>query len=126
MKQILILLITISIIVISGLWEISYLKESSNYFLADISNVYQTVKREDYELAKSECKSINKTWEKLEKTWALFIDDKKMEDIEEKLASFVSYIESKDKVEIKASYDRLKNSVKDISEYEALNAENIF
>jgi len=126
MKQILILLITISIIVISGLWEISYLKESSNYFLADINNLYQTVKREDYELAKSECKAIKKTWENIEKTWALFIDDKKMEDIEEKLTSFVSYIEIKDKVEIKASYDRLKNSVKDISEYEALNAENIF
>lgn len=126
MKQILILLITISIIVISGLWEISYLKESSNYFLADVNNLYQTVKREDYELAKSECKAIKKTWENIEKTWALFIDDKKMEDIEEKLTSFVSYIEIKDKVEIKASYDRLKNSVKDISEYEALNAENIF
>jgi len=126
MKQILILLITLAIIIIPGVWEISYLKESSHYFLADISNLYQTVQREDYERAKEEAKDIKRTWEKIEKTWALFIDDRKMEDIEEELISFVSYIESNDKVEIKTSYDRLKNNVKDIAEYECLNAENIF
>lgn len=126
MKQILILLVTLAIIIISGMWEISYLKESSHYFLADINNLYQTAQREEYEIAKEEGKAIKKTWEKIEKTWALFIDDRKMEDIEEELISFVSYIDSKDRIEIKASYDRLKNNVKDISEYECLNAENIF
>lgn len=126
MKQILILVITLAIIIIPGLWEISYLKESSNYFLADISNLYQITQREEYDLAKIESKSVRETWSKIEKTWALFIDDRKMEDIEEELVSFVSYIESKDKIEIKASYDRLKNNVKDIAEYECLNAENIF
>ena len=126
MKQILVLIITLAIIIISGIWEISYLKESSHYFLADISNLYQTAQREEYEIAKEEGKTIKKTWEKIEKTWALFIDDRKMEDIEEELVSFVSYIESKDKVEIHASYQRLKNNVKDIAEYECLNAENIF
>lgn len=126
MKQVLILLITLSLIIITGLWEISYLKESSNYFLADISNLYQTAEREDYELAKTESKDIKKTWKKIEKTWAMFIDDNKMEEIEEELVSFVSYIDSRDKVEMHASYERLKNSVKDISEYESLNAENIF
>lgn len=126
MKQILILIVTLAIIIISGMWEISYLKESSNYFLADISNLYQTAQREDYELAKKEGKAIKQTWEKIEKTWALFIDDRKMEDIEEELISFVSYIDSQDEVEIHASYHRLKNNVKDIAEYESLNAENIF
>ena len=126
MKQLLILLITLAIIIISGIWEISYLKESSHYFLADISNLYQIAQRENYELAKKEGKNIKKTWEKIEKTWALFIDDRKMEDIEEELVSFVSYIDSQDKTEIHASYERLKNNVKDIAEYECLNAENIF
>ena len=126
MKQILILLITLAIIIIPGIWEISYLKESSNYFLADISNLYQMSQREEYELAKTESKSVRETWDKIEKTWALFIDDRKMEDIEEELVSFVSYIDSKDKAETRASYDRLKNSIKDIAVYERLNAENIF
>jgi len=126
MKQLLILLVTLAIIIIPGIWEISYLKESSNYFLADINNLYQTVQREDYELADKESKDIKKTWEKIEKVWSLFIDDRKMEDIEEELVSFVSYIESKERIELKASYDRLKSSVREISEYECLNVENIF
>ena len=32
MKQIAILVIAISIIILGGIWELSYLKESSNYF----------------------------------------------------------------------------------------------
>jgi len=126
MKQILILLVTLAIIIIPGLWEISYLKESSNYFLADINNLYQISQREEYQLAKTEAESVKETWNKIEKTWALFIDDRKMYDIEEELISFVSYIESKDEIETNASYNRLKNSIKEISEYECLNAENIF
>ena len=98
MKQILILLVTLAIIIIPGLWEISYLKESSNYFLADINNLYQISQREEYQLAKTEAESVKETWNKIEKTWALFIDDRKMYDIEEELISFVSYIESKDEI----------------------------
>lgn len=126
MKHIAILVITLVIVILAGIWEISYLKESSNYFLADISNLYQIAERRDYELAKTEAKNVEKNWKKIRKTWAIFIDDSKMNEIGDKLVSFVSYIENKDEVEINHSYKCLSNSVKDIVEFECLNAENVF
>lgn len=126
MKQIAILVITLGIIIISGIWEISYLKESANYFLADASNLYQTAERKDYDNVEQEIKNVKETWKKVEKTWALFIDDNKMDKIEEEFVSFVSYVESKDESEIRKSYKCLAASIKDIAEHECLNAENIF
>lgn len=126
MKQIAILVIALSIIILGGIWELSYLKESSNYFLSDVNNLYQIAKREEYELAKVEIKNVKENWNKIRKTWAIFIDDSKMDEIGDKLVSFVSYIENKDEDEIKHSYKCLSNSVKNIIDFESLNIENVF
>ena len=126
MKQIAILVITLGIIIISGIWEISYLKESANYFLADVNNLYQTAERKDYAQAENDIKDVKETWKKVERTWSLFIDDNKMDKIEEEFASFVSYVESKDESEIRKSYKCLSASIKDVAQHECLNAENIF
>lgn len=126
MKQIIILLTTLALIIFTGIWEISYLKESGNYLLSDINNLYQIAERQDYELAKKETESVKENWKKIRKTWAIFIDDSKIDEIGDKMVSFVSYIENNQKEEIKHTYQCLSNSVKDIVEFECLNAENIF
>ncbi len=126
MKQILIFVITLSIIIGVGIWEITYLKESSSYFLSDISDVYQIASREDYELAKTEAKKLQQTWDNIRKTWALFIDDNQMDEVGDRLVSFVSYIHNKDKGEIYHSYKCLSNSVNSVVEFEYLKPQNIF
>jgi len=126
MKQIIVLIVTLGIIVLGGMWEISYLQESSNYFLSDINDLYQTAERKEYGEAEIGIENIKEMWKKISKTWAIFVDDSKMDEIGDKLVSFVSYIENKDLEEIHHSYKTLSNSVKDIVEFEKLNAENIF
>lgn len=126
MKQLVIFLVTLLIIIGVGIWELSYLKESSRYFLSDISNVYQIAEREDYNLAKKEAEKLKDTWNEIRKTWALFIDDNQMDEIGDKLVSFVSYIDTQNIEEIKHEYKGLSNSVRDVVEFERLKPENVF
>lgn len=126
MKQITILIITLLVVIAAGMWEMSYLKESSSYLLSDISNIYQTSKRNEYDIAKNEAKQLESTWENIRKTWALFMDDGQMNDIGEKITSFVSYIDNEDGEEIQHSYKCLSHSVKSVVEFECLKPENIF
>ena len=126
MKQLITLIVTLLIVIGSGIWELSYLKESSRYFLSDISNVYQIAEREDYELAKNEANKLQDTWKEIRKTWALFIHDSHMDEVGGKLVSFVSYVDSQNKEEIKHSYKSLSSSINSIVEFECLKPENIF
>lgn len=126
MKQVCIFIITLVIVIGAGIWELSYLKESSRYFLSDISNVYQIAERNEYELAQKEAVNLQNVWKDIRKTWALFIDDNQMDEIGDKLVSFVSYIDSQNEEEIKHSYKCLSNSVNNVIEFECLKAENIF
>ena len=126
MKQLIILIVTLIIVIGAGIWELSYLKESSRYFLSDISNVYQIAERNQYDLAKKEAKNLQDTWKDVRKTWALFIHDGHMDEIGDKLVSFVSYIDSQNQEEIKHSYKSLSSSINSVVEFECLKAENIF
>lgn len=126
MKQLIILIVTLIIVIGAGIWELSYLKESSRYFLSDISNVYQIAERNQYDLAKKEAKNLQDTWKDVRKTWALFIHDSHMDEIGDKLVSFVSYIDSQNQEEIKHSYKSLSSSINSVVEFECLKAENIF
>lgn len=126
MKQILVLVITLVLVISVGIWETSYLTESSNCFLSDISNVYQMVQREDFENAKNETKNLESNWESIRKTWALFIDDSQMDEIGDKLISFVSYVKLENKDETTHSYNSLVGSIQSIIEFEKLKTENVF
>ena len=126
MKQVCILIITLVVVIGAGIWEMSYLKESSKYFLSDIGDVYQIAERNEYDLAKEEADNLQNTWKNIRKTWALFVDDNQMDQIGDKLVSFVSYIDSQNLEEIKHSYNNLTNSVTDVVEFECLKSENIF
>lgn len=126
MKQIVVLVITLVIVVSAGIWETTYLNESSSYFLSDISNIYQMAKREEFDNAKKESENLKSEWTNIRKTWALFIDDSQMDEIGDKLISFVSYIELQNNEEITHSYNSLAGSIKSIIEFESLKAENIF
>lgn len=126
MKQFIILIVTLIIVIGAGIWELSYLKESSRYFLSDINNVYQIAERNEYDLAKEEAEKLHDTWKAVRKTWALFIHDNHMDEIGDKLVSFVSYIDSQNREEIKHSYKSLASSINSVVEFEGLKAENIF
>ncbi len=126
MKQVVVLIITLVIVISAGIWETSYLNESSNYFLSDISNVYQMAERKDFENAKKECETLKNNWKNIRKTWALFIDDSQMDEIGDKLISFVSYIELENEEEITHSYNSLSSSITSIIEFESLKTENVF
>ena len=126
MKQIAILVIVLLIIIGAGIWEMSYLKESSTYFLTDINNTYQIAERKDYELAKNEAEKLQEVWKDIRKIWAIFIDDSQMDDVGDRLVSFVSYIETENEEEIKHSYNILYSAVRNVVEFECLKAENIF
>ena len=126
MKQIVVLVITLLIVVSAGIWETAYLNESSSYFLSDISNIYQMAKREEFDNAKKESENLKSEWTNIRKTWALFIDDSQMDEIGDKLTSFVSYIELQNNEEITHSYNSLSGSIKSIIEFESLKVENIF
>lgn len=126
MKQVVVLIITLVIVISAGIWETSYLNESSNYFLSDISNVYQMAERKDFKSAKKECETLENNWKNIRKTWALFIDDSQMDEIGDKLISFVSYVELENDEEITHSYNSLSSSIRSIIEFESLKTENVF
>ncbi len=126
MKQIVILITVFVIVVIAGTWELSYIKDSSNMFLSDISDIKQIIERDDYEDAQKQAKQLKETWLDIRKSWSVLMDDSHMDNIEEKLISFVHYVHSEEESKAKHSAESLANAIKQSINFQELKPENIF
>ena len=125
MKQIAVLVVSLFVLVLSALWEVKYIENSSRYILSDISYTKNQIQNDNYEEAKNHIENIKNTWGSIRPVWKLFIHHDKLDNIEKEIEVLKSYIDLQDKNEAITSLEILIFSLNNIYEDEKLILENI-
>ena len=85
MKQIAVLVVSLFVLVLSALWEVKYIENSSRYILSDISYTKNQIQNDNYEEAKNHIENIKNTWGSIRPVWKLFIHHDKLDNIEKEI-----------------------------------------
>lgn len=126
MKQWLVLIISIFIIIFSGIYEVKYLKETSNYLLSDIEYCRNAIENNNYNLANKHIENVYSTWENIDNIWSIFIDHDEIGNIEEELLQFKIYIEEENKSEAIVACKELKRIILHSVDKQELSVANVF
>lgn len=126
MKQYIILGVAIATIFIFNFWQSSYLRETSEYLLADINDLKNSVARNDLDSSNESVGEIKDTWEDMKKGWDIFASHNDVEEISSYISSLEVYVANKDKVETINAYTLLRQRVEHILRSESFNYSNIF
>lgn len=124
-KQIIILVVSLTLLIFSGIWEINYLNESSAFFMSDIDSVKNAINSSNYESAKNNMDRVEKTWEDMKFVWNIFVNHERIDDLEECMIELKSYVIAKDNEESINSSDRLKRIIEQIVEKQQFTAEHV-
>lgn len=125
MKQWVILILSIIIVVLAGLWEINYLEKTSRYALSDIEYSRNMIDNSNFEMAKSKLNDLSITWNNLKKVWSMFIEHHETEQIDEYIVKYMTYIELENKEEAIAASKELERVFRHIIEKQKISIDNV-
>lgn len=126
MKQWIILIVAGAILILGGLFEITYLENTSKYLLTDVSYSKQYVSKENIELAKKHFEALNSTWKSLRDSWGIFIDHDEVGGMDETLLAYKSYLDKDDIEESYVKICELERMIKHIVEKQEVKIGNVF
>lgn len=126
MKDFIVLIVILMCIVGMGMWQISYLNESSNYIKTDLAYIDYYINLERYEEAEEEIKRVENTWNSIKDTWGLFIHHEDIEYIEIAIDEIKSYIETESKEDARSTIAGLLANIDYTIDCEKVKLENIF
>lgn len=126
MKDFILLIVILMCIMGIGMWQVSYLEETSRYMKTDLNYTDYYINLEKYDEALNTIESLKSTWNNMKDTWAIFIHHEDIEYIEIALSEIESYIENNSKEDARASINGLKSNIDYTVECEKIKIENIF
>lgn len=126
MKQTVMLIISTTVLIIAGIWELNYLDDSSMYILSDIDYSKNAINNNNFKLAQEHIKSIEDTWDSMSNVWSIFIDHSEINSIEDALSMYSSYIEQNDKEQSLVYANELDKAFRNVVKNERVNLYNIF
>lgn len=126
MKDFILLLVILMCIVGLGMWQISYLEESSRYLKTDLNYAEYYIDLEKYEEAEKSMLLIENTWNNLKDTWGLFIHHDDIEYIDVSISEIKSYVKDMSKEDAKASIQKLISNISYTVDCEKVRFENVF
>ncbi|MCX8074592.1 MAG: DUF4363 family protein [Clostridia bacterium] len=126
MKQLVILLVSLSLIVFAGIWEGKYLDMTSQYVLSDINYSKNAIDNNNFDLAKSHIKDTQTTWNEIKEVWIMVVEHNEIDKIEDALVKYEGYIENKDKTEALVYAKKLEQIFRHISEKQKISIGNVF
>lgn len=125
MKQWIILIVFLSIVIISGVWQSCYLEKTARYTLSDIEYVKNAAINGDFKFAKEGAENIERTWNDVETVWHIFIDSDEIDRVEERINLIKSYIDEEDKEEIIVHANELNRMINYIVKKQKVNIQNV-
>lgn len=126
LKQIITLIISLTIIVLAGIWEIKYIDQSARYLLSDIEYSKNALKNDNFKLAKSHVENLEATWNNLKKVWNVFVVQEEIDGVDNLIATYKIHTEYGNEEESMADCDLLKRMIEDIVQKHQIKYENIF
>ncbi len=125
MKQWIILIVTLLLLLVCGLWEVNYLNKTSLYALSDIEYSENLVENGNFKLAKEQLNSIDDSWNSIRPVWSIFIDHDEIGKIEERILDFKSNVEAEDKEESIKAAKELKRIFNHVVNKQRVNVSNV-
>lgn len=125
MKQWLILIVSLIILIFSGIWEINYLKNSSIYALSDLEYSRNLVENGNFTLANEQINSIDDSWKNIKSVWSIFIDHEEIGNIDERILDYKTCIELKDKEEAIKAAKELERIFRHVVEKQEIRVGNV-
>ncbi len=125
-KQIVILVICLSLLIFGGLWEIKYFEKSSRYLKTDIDYVRYELEKDNFDLAKNQLEEVKNTWNNISKIWNIFLNHERVDDLEDAIDTLDANIQIDDKEEAIKSNIILKSIVSQIVEEQKCSFERVF
>ena len=126
MKQVIILIVAILLLIFAGIYEISYLKNSSKYLLSDINYSKQYINEENFYLAKEHYNALKETWENLRDPWGIFIDHDEVGEMDEALLAYKSYLDKEQEIDAYVEICEIERIVNHIVEKQEVKIGNVF
>lgn len=124
-KQISILVVSLFLLIFSGLWEIHYLDTTSKYLISDIDYMKNALEGEHLDMAKEHIDEMQTTWKNMKMVWNIFVNHERMDDLEEAMVELKAYVEEGDKEEGIKSAQKLKRIVEQIVDKQRFALEHV-
>lgn len=124
-KQISILLISLALLIFGGIWELKLLERTAYYLMGDVDSVRNAIENDNFDLAESNLKNLENTWENMEFTWNIFVNHERIDRLEDDINDVRSYIEAKDKEEAIKSTKTLNKTISEIIDKQKFTFEHV-
>ena len=126
MKQGIILVVALLLLIFAGIYEISYLKNTSKYLLSDVSYSKQYINQENFSLAKNHYEALYETWQNLRDPWGIFIDRDEVGEMDEALLAYKSYLDKEEETEAYVEICEIERIINHIVEKQEVKIGNVF
>ncbi len=125
-KIIISILIILSFILSASIIGANSLRATSDKLEGHIAEIEESTLSGNWDKAKENVDSIEKTWSKAEGTWTILLDHAEIDNIDNSLSRMKKYIDSQDRTLALGELANLHQYVKHIPQMESLNLRNIF
>jgi len=126
MRNFIILLVSIFILLIAGIWQINYIEETSIFAISDVEYAVNFVQNDNFDGANANIIELENTWKNMKQIWSIFINHTEIDDIEIALLNFKAYTKAHNKEEAIVYSEQLKQNIFHISEKQKIRIENVF
>ena len=126
MKQGIILVLSLILLIFSGIWEINYLSKTSKYALSNIEYSKNALLNDNFDMAGNQIEDLEEDWKNMKVVWNMFVDHSEIDSIEETLVEYNEYIMQKNKEEALVRAELLLRNFNHIVDKQKVRAENVF
>ncbi|MDD3304045.1 MAG: DUF4363 family protein [Clostridia bacterium] len=124
-KQISILVISLLILIVGGLWEVNYLERTAYYLMGDVDSVKNAIENNNFDVAQSNLKNVEHTWEKMRFTWNIFVNHERIDSLENDMNDIKSYIEAKNTEDSVIATKTLNKTIFEIVDKQKFSFEHV-
>ena len=126
MKQVIVIVLSLTLILSLNFWQCKYLKETGEYLLTDIRDIQNSLARKDYSSCEKSILELENTWKNVSTTWDIFGEHDDIESVEEAIESMKIYVKYEEEVELANEYTKLETRIKNVINTEKIALKNIF
>ncbi len=126
MKQVIVIVLALTLILSLNFWQCKYLKETGEYLLTDIRDIQNSLVRKDYSSCEKSILELENTWKNVSTTWDIFGEHDDIESVEEAIESMKIYVKYEEEVELANEYTKLETRIKNVINTEKIALKNIF
>lgn len=125
-KNVITLILSIAILLLAGFWQINYLNETAMYVMSDTEYIKNLVENNNFKAANEHIRELENTWNSTKDIWNIFVTHDEIDDVEEAITNFKTYILLENKEEALIASAQIKQNVQHISKNQQVSFSTVF